>query len=274
MKRAPQPNPGPAFIAGSKNAALDTLGPSIRAHLLERLWRATDRAPDEILGTPAFLDRWDLVPRNRWRSFYLHKIFGSDNDMVLHDHPWPSVSFILAGSYIEHRIRAGGIHVRQLRKAGDVIFRLPSTPHRLEMPDGPGAPCWTLLLAGPRVREWGFHAEDGWVPWREFMTRRSETSTAQCQSIEVTGAMAEAAAKVLAETLQITWDGLYPGRATPFPAWRWGSHYNARRDDFIDLGRRMTGAALAARSGTDQPAHQPRTSPASERTCTGESDAR
>jgi hypothetical protein len=274
MKPAPQPGLGPAFITErTLPPSPNTLGRSLRARLLERLWRATDRAPDEIIGTPAFLDRWDLVPRNRWRSFYLHKIHGSDNEPILHDHPWPSLSFILAGSYVEHTIHAGGIHVRQVRKAGDIIFRLPATPHRLEMPDGLDAPCWTLFLAGPRLREWGFHAEDGWIPWQEFKRQRSETPSVQSQPIEVTGAMAEAAAKVLAETLRVSWEGLRPGRAHPYPTWWGGGHCNARQDDFIDLARRMTDAALAARSCAE-PANLTRTLPASEHMSAGESDAR
>lgn len=109
---------------------------SLRMRLLARLRRMTDRPPDEIIGSPAFLHRWDLVPRTRWRSIYLHAIFGSDNQMVLHDHPWPSLSCILAGAYVEHRIRAGGIHERRLVEAGDIAFRLPGSPHRLEMPEG------------------------------------------------------------------------------------------------------------------------------------------
>jgi hypothetical protein len=254
MKPAPQPGPGPTFIAGrTMSPSPNTLGQALRAHLLKRLWRATDRAPDEIIGTPAFLDRWDLVPRNRWRSFYLHKIHGSDNETILHDHPWPSVSVILSGSYIEHTIRAGGIHVRQVRKAGDIIFRLPATPHRLEMPDGLDAPCWTLFLAGPRVREWGFHAPSGWVRWTDFAKRRAANALTQGEPIEVTPAMAEAAGRVLAETLPVRWDGLRPGRAHPYPAWWGGGHCNARREDYSDLGRRMIEAALAVQTSGNGP---------------------
>jgi hypothetical protein len=141
---------------------------SLRMLLLAWLRRTTDRPPDEIIGNPAFLHRWDLVPRNPWRSIYLHEIFGPDNQLILHDHPWPSLSFILAGAYVEHRIRAGGIHERRLVEAGDVVFRRPGSPHRLEMPEGASVPCWTLFLAGPRVREWGFHHPDRWIPWTEL----------------------------------------------------------------------------------------------------------
>lgn len=26
----------------------------------------------------------------------------------------------------------------------------------------------TLVLCGPVVRSWGFHAPGGWIPWREY----------------------------------------------------------------------------------------------------------
>lgn len=176
----------------------------VRARLLDALRRATDRAPDEIIGDPAFLDRWDLVPRNNWRSFYLHKIFGSDNETILHDHPWPSISFILSGAYVEHTIRAGGIHVRQVRSEGDIILRRASTAHRLEVDESTNGPCWTLFLAGPRVREWGFHAPGGWIHWTDFAKHRAPPHPSVSAPIEVTvPTLIETAADPLARRLPL-----------------------------------------------------------------------
>lgn len=202
MQPASQTKPGPLFIAGSPSPSAAPLGHPFRTRLLDRLRRAANRPPDEIIGSPVFLNRWDLVPRTRWRSFYLHEIFGSDNELILHDHPWPSLSFVLKGAYVEHTIRAGGIHERRIRKAGDIIFRLPATPHRLEMPEGAEDSCWTLFLAGPRVREWGFHSPDGWIPWKDFAKRRAAGASRDGETRMVTDVMAEAADKVLAETVQ------------------------------------------------------------------------
>jgi hypothetical protein len=160
---------------------LRRLGPALIAS-------AAHRAPDFIIGEPAapYLRRWWLTPwsglyraladenksrRQRMVSrlpgIYLHQILRSDDDRALHDHPWPNASILLAGSYIEHTIAAGGVHHRTRVRVGDVVLRRAGAAHRLEIDDGP---CWSLFLFGPRIRDWGFHCpERGWVHWRDFV---------------------------------------------------------------------------------------------------------
>ena len=83
---------------------------------------------------------------------------------------------MLAGSYIEHTIRAGGIHVRREYGPGSLRLRLAATAHRLEVPVTRW--CWTLVITGPRFRSWGFHCpERGWVHWREFTDPATGGST-------------------------------------------------------------------------------------------------
>lgn len=125
-------------------------------------------APDFIIGGAEnpYLLRWWLVPRNPLLNVYLHHFLRSDDDRALHCHPWPNCSILLRGTYTEHTIAAGGVHRRQILRAGDVRVR-PSgaMAHRVELHDGP---CWTLFITGPRYREWGFHCERGWVHWKDF----------------------------------------------------------------------------------------------------------
>ncbi len=149
--------------------------------------QAARRAPDFVIGgaMAPYLRRWWITPwsgahmtppgrRTRWQrigarlnlpGIYLHQVLRSDDDRALHDHPWANCSILLRGSYLEHTIRAGGIHVRTRRKAGAVVFRWARAAHRLEIDAGE---CWSLFLTGPRTRAWGFHCPHGWVPWREF----------------------------------------------------------------------------------------------------------
>jgi hypothetical protein len=130
--------------------------------------RAQRRAPDFVIGGTErpYLRRWWLIPRNRLFNVYLHQFMRSDDDRALHCHPWLfNSSLLLRGEYTEHTIRAGGIHVRAIRRAGQWKFRWWGAPHRIELHDGP---CWTLFVTGPRCREWGFHCERGWVHWRVF----------------------------------------------------------------------------------------------------------
>jgi len=126
----------------------------------------SQRQPDFVIGgrDDPYLLRWHIIPRNRRFNAYLHQLRRSDDDRALHDHPWPNVSFVLRGRYVEHTIAAGGIHSRAERRPGDVVFRLPWAAHRLEV----SAPCWSLFITGPVVREWGFHCPRGWMHWKQY----------------------------------------------------------------------------------------------------------
>ena len=137
---------------------------------------AARRAPDVIIGgedTP-YLKRWFIILRNPFFNIYLHQFLRSDDDRALHDHPWVNFSYLLEGEYTEHTINAGGINIRTKRSAGQWKFRFPRGAHRLELPmaiDGHGVGeccCWTIFITGPRIRNWGFHCPNGWIPWQRF----------------------------------------------------------------------------------------------------------
>jgi hypothetical protein len=165
---------------------------------------AARRPPDFIVGgvDDPYLLRWYLTPwrtwynripedeQNLWHKFvnrclpniYLHFFMRDDDDRALHDHPWPWISVLLRGSYIEHTIAQGGIHRRTLREAPSIKISGPRRAHRVELlpwflglPDvdrrgvSGSVPCWTLFITGPRVRTWGFHCpERGWVHFKDF----------------------------------------------------------------------------------------------------------
>lgn len=157
------------------------------------------RWPDFIVGEDAeggpYLLRWYVTPWRRWReqaeasptlwrrakaalarvlpNLYVHMFLRDDDDRALHDHPSWAYSLILDGSYIEHTIADGGIHLRRTLGAGCLRFLRTLHTHRIELPElrdtGIKVPCVTLFLFGPTVREWGFHCpERGWVHWRDF----------------------------------------------------------------------------------------------------------
>lgn len=128
------------------------------------------RAPDAVIGGMAdpYLRRWHLTPRGDGPAVYLHQFLRSDDDRALHDHPWPSLGLILHGRYMEHL--PGGI--AEMRAPGMLIERAPEAAHRVELLPNlkltGEQPVWTLFITGPRVRDWGFHCPQGWVPWRDF----------------------------------------------------------------------------------------------------------
>ena len=118
------------------------------------------RPPDFTVGED-YLRRWWVVPRNDFSNVYLHEFRVSDEDRALHDHPWPSTSFLIEGQYLEHTPEA-----TFLRCAGDVVSREAGAFHRIELIHG--HPTISLFITGPKQREWGFACEQGWVHWQDF----------------------------------------------------------------------------------------------------------
>jgi hypothetical protein len=139
------------------------------------------RKPDFIVpsvnpGEQPYLQRWWLIPKNRFFNIYLHCLSISDDARALHDHKWFNMSLVLKGSYIEVMpdlskaptpyVRLFDLPViRKLRRAGAFVFRGAATAHRLELPivDGKPQPVWSLFITGPITRDWGFHCAKGWV---------------------------------------------------------------------------------------------------------------
>jgi hypothetical protein len=138
---------------------------------------ARNRKPDFVIGgaEDPYMLRWWLIPRNRFLNLYVHLFLRSDEDRVLHCHPWANGSILLDGEYTEHTIAAGGVHQRRILRAGDWRIRWTGRiAHRIELHAGP---AWTLFITGPRYRNWGFHcAEQGWIPWERFTAKDDKGS--------------------------------------------------------------------------------------------------
>ncbi len=105
------------------------------------------------------------------RNVFVHQFLASDDDRALHDHPWPWITIILDGEYLEHvpadARHPGGPTVAHRRRAGDVVMRYNAArPHRIELIDH--RPTTTLFLTGRKRREWGFYCRQGWRHWRNF----------------------------------------------------------------------------------------------------------
>lgn len=126
-----------------------------------------------------YMLRWYIIPRNRWLNVYLHKFLRDDDDRALHDHPWWFISIMLWGSYVETRPTPAGVFhssdryvrrvgwVRETRRGWlSVAFRRATDQHRVMLDNGY---CWTLVVTGSKVREWGFWCPKGFVVWHKFV---------------------------------------------------------------------------------------------------------
>ncbi len=145
--------------------------------------------PDHEDPTEVYLKRWRLVDFPRLFGIKLHHIRMSDNPETrgLHDHPWSFISIRLRRNYTELRPGVNFLHFSLLNqdrqwtaRAGLLSwvftekrrrrwsFTRCTDLHAVQL-DDTGRGCWTLVLNGPRVREWGFRFPGGeWMPWHQL----------------------------------------------------------------------------------------------------------
>lgn len=114
-----------------------------------------------------YMHRWVL--RTPLLQVRVHCILRSDGDRDLHDHPFDFATLLVRGSYAETRPGPAGSLVEEVRPRWSLLLRRAEDLHRLRVVDGP---VWTLVLAGPYRREWGFATPEGWVAWRAYQARR------------------------------------------------------------------------------------------------------
>lgn len=129
-----------------------------------------------------YLERYRVLgwmPGSRWRgpSVYLHRFVLPDQDIALHNHPWPRcVSLVLAGGYTEERLAYAypddHLHVRARRlRPGRLNVIRPDDYHRVARLHG--TETWTLFVVWPRTRSWGFWMPGrGHIPWRDRLRER------------------------------------------------------------------------------------------------------
>ena len=116
-------------------------------------------------GLNRYMERWWWRKKSLYFDIFFHRLYRSDDDRAMHDHPRPNISIILSGEYVEHTIAAGGVHYRKRYRAGDVILRRATYAHRLEIV--PGSMVQTMFIVGPEWRDWGFHFPTGWKNSKE-----------------------------------------------------------------------------------------------------------
>jgi len=122
-------------------------------------------------GDTPYLDRLRVVQTPLF-GVYLHRIHQPDQDRDPHDHPWPFVSFVLSGGYTERvwadkKRRRNDLHSMEFRRGRWSLHRMRADrAHRILSVEDQ---LWTLVLTGPRKRDWGFWTRDGLVPWRDYL---------------------------------------------------------------------------------------------------------
>lgn len=111
-----------------------------------------------------------------WGSLRLHKWVGDDDHRALHDHPWAFWTLILKGAYldVQGRVKDAQGHDQgkyEPMRAGTLRFRPAKHTHTVKLLT---PTCWTLVLTGPKVREFGFVQGGKWtsnVKWFKTMPK-------------------------------------------------------------------------------------------------------
>jgi hypothetical protein len=133
--------------------------------------------PDVVVGE-SYLKRWHIIPENKFLNIYYHEIRSSDLDRDLHDHPYVFSSFILSGGYLEET--KNGVVVRGV---GDLNIHHPWYLHKLIMKDSNGAN--TIFITGPKIKEWGFMTEKGWVDNETYLNKNGVQNALSKMSLNV-----------------------------------------------------------------------------------------
>lgn len=114
-----------------------------------------------------YMRRWTL--QTPWGALRLHRIMRSDDRAAFHDHPMDFKSLILIGGYVEHRPG----QAPRTWLPGELVERRAEDLHCLELIEDE---AWTLVLAGPLWRNWGFMTPDeGWIPAGEYDAWKART---------------------------------------------------------------------------------------------------
>lgn len=126
-------------------------------------WRWTDVETDGSL----YLRRLHLVQIPHVGAIMLHWIKRADRGRVLHDHPVSFLSVVLRGWYFEDVPKSfldrNRTKVRPIRWFN---FKRATDAHRISYVPSTGV--LTLVFAGPKRRNWGFHTPSGWVRWQDY----------------------------------------------------------------------------------------------------------
>ncbi len=135
-------------------------------NVLQKIISFFYREPDQIIGSKEnpYMKRWILFRKNKFCNIYLHKICRSDDDRAYHNHPFPSASIMIEGSYIEKTPKG-------TRKFSTPCFILRESNYFHKLIIESGKPCWTIFFVGWREQPWGFLCPQGFVKHQKFLAQ-------------------------------------------------------------------------------------------------------
>lgn len=147
--------------------------------LLERMLLKVFPHFDIVKNGDLYLRRFMLFT-SRFGNVYVHHIARGDDDPDPHDHPWDFMTLILRGGYRNDQyagfkeidgdfISWGDPEGEEYCRAGSLHIRSAEHCHQVKFDDKTAPDAWTLVVTGPRRRDWNFITPQGPVFWREYL---------------------------------------------------------------------------------------------------------
>ncbi|MEM9623139.1 MAG: hypothetical protein AAF993_15920 [Pseudomonadota bacterium] len=120
-------------------------------------------------GDEVYLERWIV-----WFGFTLrlHKFHKGDDDRAFHDHPWWFVTIPLS-DYLESTPTQSSHVVKRWRPH----FRSAKHRHIVQLIEG--KPVFTLIITGPKTKEWGFWDNNQFVHHEHWLSDRQRPPAAE-----------------------------------------------------------------------------------------------
>jgi len=110
-------------------------------------------------GGEPYLERWIL-----WFGFTLrlHRFHKGDDDRAFHDHPWWFITLPLQ-TYLERTPDCDTVYVTRWRPH----FRPAAHRHIVALLQP--QPVWTLIITGPKCKEWGFWDNNRFIHHEQWL---------------------------------------------------------------------------------------------------------
>jgi hypothetical protein len=118
-----------------------------------------------------------------WLALYVHDILTPDIDPDPHSHPFPFVSLVLRGGYVESvwYPREGDTELAacsQIPRLKGLAHTFPRGNGQVHRIDAVEPRTKTLVLAGRRRDSWGFFEPGvGMVPWKQHLEKQGREAT-------------------------------------------------------------------------------------------------
>lgn len=157
----------------------------MRAKLRRALRGLLERTVEvEVIGQEAcpLMLRWTFLDWGFVKTM-IHYFPAETTDRDPHDHPRPFVTLVLRGNYRDEswdwrefswdpRKKQEWKNERTVERVRAGAFRYRRAEH-LHIVETDAVGCWTLVVMGPIMREWGFVrlTSGGWWPWGKYVQK-------------------------------------------------------------------------------------------------------